>query len=790
MLPIALTARDNLAIEFVELRIRRIETASEPHEEFEPIELYRGPLERQASSEILEEGSDGGFEGQSLAIDYSWDLAEMPELKVGETLLLEFMAGDYLPQTSLPITQRLQIVSTEELLARLSQQQAFLVSRLDEVLTAQLEAQGQVGEILRQRADEEASAAGELVRGAELTQRRVRQLLTDRPGGILVDLEQMQATLASSQVDNPDLERALARLAEQLGTLIEEHLLPAEKALAAAGLARNGEQGEKHLGDAAAQQAAAVELLEALLDEHSRFSRYRRLVREVFEIRQQQQDLQQATAEMHARRLAGEEAPEAARAAQQEALVRRQEDLARRTEDLLSRMRRASEQLAEANLAAADVLGDAVAAAERLQITPGMRRAAEQVELTQLGQAGQSQQLVLDGLEELLDILANRTERDLNRSAQGLSRAGDLLRSLEERQRAIRELLAEAAGAEGARREELLEEAARLQDKLATETERLARELGRLPAGGAARSTADAAEAMRKAEEGAQQGEAEDAAEQAELAEGRLQKASEEIERALAQTQERLLNEKLARLEQNVQGFLDRQETIIQETLTFAALAQQGRLSRPERVRLSDLAKSQLTLAMELAALAEEIRATPIFAIALDQSATFMNGAATQLGRGETGLEVTLDQEAAAKHLRRLLESLASAQQSQQQAGGGGGGGGGGDEEEQRQPVPYLLEQLELLRGIQEEILLATRQLEEERLREGLTERQRERIEKRLLELAEMQRELSRLLAPLVPPDPEDEGQPDDLPPDQSLTRSLRGAKGRAFVGECVACVG
>ena len=795
VLPITLTAWDNLAIEFVELRIRRPEAAGEAAPSFEPIVLYRGPARQTPPSDILDEQAGSVLEGETIAIDYEWNLSEMPEMQVGDTLLLDFIAGDYLPQTSPTITQRLQIVPTEDLLQRLSQQQAYVVSRLDEVLDAQLEAQTQVAEIQRQQVEEEEAAAstGDMVRGAELSQRHVRQLLTDRPGGILLEIEQVQATLANSRVDNPDLKRALARLAEQLNELVRAHLLPAEQHLAGAGLAMNEGRVGGLLADTSQQQAAAVALLEALLDEHARFSRYRCLVREVFDLRQQQQDLQRATAEMYALRLAGEEPPAAAGQAQYESLMRRQEDLARRTESLLTRMRRASEQLAEAGLAAADVLGDAVAAAERLQITPDMRRAAEQIELTQLGQASESQLQVLAAFEELLDILANRTERDLNRSAEGLSRAADLLRSATARQEAIRELLEQAGEASGARQKELLDEAARQQDDLAGEMERLARELGRLPAAGAAESTAGAAQAMRQAADEAESDRAEDAAEQAELAEGRLKKAGEQLQQALAQTQQRLLNEKLARLEQTVEAFVERQEAITQETLVFAELQQQGRLNRAERVRLKDLAKTQAALATDLALLAEEIAATPIFSIALEQSGTFMNGAARELDRGNTGIDVTFDQEAAIAHLRRLLESLAAAQENPQAQAGGQGGGGeqGPQDDEERQAVPYLIEQLELLRGIQDEILQATRQLEEERKRDDLTEAQRERIRLRLLDLANMQQELSRLLEPLVPPDPEHgPGLEDDLPEDQSLTWNRTGANHPPFAAEHTALLG
>src|SRR4029077_20323905 len=94
-------------------------------------------------------------------------------------------------------------------------------------------------------------------------------------------------------------------------------------------------------------------------------------------------------------------------------IANRQLDLGRQFDRVAQRMSHVAEQLQPADPASAASLADAALAAERLGISGLMRDAGDTVEANQIGKALPQQAAARRGLDELLDILANRREQEL-----------------------------------------------------------------------------------------------------------------------------------------------------------------------------------------------------------------------------------------------------------------------------------------------------------------------------------------------------------------------------------------
>jgi hypothetical protein len=137
--PFSLVVKDDLDIRdvgFVYGRDDRNAAASKPNAAApKRVELFHGP-ERAATSE-----------GEMRVIDYEWSLGSVG-LSPGSQLTLRGEADDYRPgsgQTASP--RRVTIITIEQLDARLTELQAQIVRRLEQVLAAQRSTRAEVGRV-------------------------------------------------------------------------------------------------------------------------------------------------------------------------------------------------------------------------------------------------------------------------------------------------------------------------------------------------------------------------------------------------------------------------------------------------------------------------------------------------------------------------------------------------------------------------------------------------------------------------------------------------------------------
>ncbi len=625
------------------------------------------------------------------------------QLKPGAQVTFWGTAGDYLPQVGKSTVRKLSIITPQELEDRLAQRQATVFAELERVLKLQQDARGQtrslevqldeVGRLAKQDVDRAQSA--------ELNQRQVKRSLTSPGEGVQAQIADFLADLANNRVDSPDLERHMRAVSDELDRLGREHLSTIERELTslikAAQLQTADERESAHaradsdaqlkqsLAATAENQDQVIGSLEKLLGDLSQWDNYRRFAREIASLGRQQQEIARATKEIGSKTLGRETKDlEPQQQADLKKLALDQTELSRRLEKVQQQMNAMTKSGGQSDPIAAATVADGLHHAQRRAIAGQMRRAGEQLERNQLGQAAEGQSAIAKDLDDLMSILANRREQELGRLVKELREAERELTAMREKQtglrKRIRDLEAKAKNEPTAEQKRELERLAREQKALQEEASRLARRLERLQAEAAGRSMAGAAGKMNRAGESGSRGDAGAAAEQAEKAERDLEEAQQQLAERRRQAEEDLAREQLARLQDGLKSLHERQKKLIEETARLENLrAAAGRFSRSQLSTVNDLARQQKSLETETSLLAEKLSLAEVINLALAGAAQKMARAAELLVHHETGAGAQEAQEAARLRFEQLLTAFQQTpKQGEGQQGGGAGQGGGG----------------------------------------------------------------------------------------------------------------
>lgn len=774
------SVKDDLAIRRVWLRYSRSDQSDAGETK---VLLFEGPAEPPPATTAAARAA-----GQTYVLNHQWNLAELQDLPAGATLTYGIGADDYRPQEDQSPARRITIITRDQLEDRIAQRQTFILGQLAEALDAQREARGQTQALaidLQQTARVEQEDVVEL-QSAELNQRRVERLLAGEQDGVLAQIDGLVDLVRRNRLDNPDIERRIGELRTAVASIVKEQLPNIQRDLltglkAAQDSVRDADDaaGEVSTSIASAGQTQDTVLarLEGLLGNLSQWDNYRRFSRQVSQLRGEQQALADATKQQQLRTLSKtlEQLSPQERADLQK-LGQRQTELARRLEKTLSQMLQTAGELSPSDPLAAQTLTDAASQARDEALSGKMHQAAQQLSENQLAQAAADQQELGQKLDELLDTLTGRREHELGRKLDKLREAADELKGLEEKLKDLREKTEQAAANpdEAARRREL-ERLQKEREQTQTEMERLARKLERLQAEKASQSLTQAAEHAQQAGESAEQGDAGGHQEQSELAEEQLENAQQEVGQQIAKAEQDLLDEQLARLEQSLQGMIDQETNIVDETARLEKLRQEhGSLTRGQAASVRTLAGQQRGVADEANDFAEKIKAAEVFYLGLTGAVGEMNRTAQRLAQAETGEAVQQSALQARGRLAQLLDALKSTSDEaapNEEAGGSGSGGNQGDGQDGIQQ----LAQLKLLKMMQESLQSRTAQLDETRRRgQAWTGDEEAEVER----LADEQGKLADLLFKLSQPaDASPEDNLDTLPSDDgagALEQELR----------------
>lgn len=730
-------------------------------------------------------------------------------------LSAEFPAGKAPPpHIGRSVMRTLTIISREDKAQEIAQRQDGLLSDLERAFKLQQQAHDQVDDLVAQlkNADKFRPEDLDTLKRTELGQRDVTSQLINPATGLEKRARDLFDELRNNQINDPETERRLKRIADELDRIGQDHLRPIEEELTQARkLLQSSYGGAKSASDApsgppkaksaakpesaaekpagrpkksdkpdprpegalrqvAGNQAAVLESLGEMLQDLSQWRGEHDAARELSDLVRAQSELNQRAAELAKETLTK---PSESLSPQEHAdlakLAERQKKQAEQLEQLEAKMQGTVESLSNENPAAAAALKDAVEQSRQEAIAGSMRDAAGQIGENRMGQAARSQQEILQKLRDLENTLRHNRESDTEMLVKKLKQAENELQKLHDRQAELIKKQKEAekiSDPEERRRE--LEQLRKEQQTLKEDTLRMARQLARLEARSSQASSERAASRMQEAEENLEEGDQSSAARQEQEALDDLEQAQRELARARRAEEENLAREQLARVADELAGMSARQKEAIEETRRLDKLhSEAGKWSRAQLVSLNDHARVQRALAEETERIAEKLAGVDVFAQALKGAVRNMRFSADQLAQRNTGLPTQKAQEAASQRLSDLVESLkqdepdGQEQQAQDQQGGGSGGDQGNPPTD---GIPTLA-QVKMLIALQRELFARTAELEKLRGKDGrlppAAQNELELLAREQGELADLVRNLSAI-AVSADADSEEDRKPSD----------------------------
>jgi hypothetical protein len=719
--PLRITAKDDLAIRQVALFYQR---SDQPGAGETALSLDTGPerVEPRPAGQF-----PGGPEsGDRRVIAYRWKLEDL-RIAAGSQIAFHAVAGDYRPQTGRSEPRLLLLITPEELQERIASRQGLVLAELERVLKMQRGGRRQVQSLASRLTETRRLEQLDVdhLQAAELNQREVNRNLTSRSEGVPMHVFALLGDLENNKVDSPDVVRRMQAILQEIDRLDRQYLPIIGQQLMAAVKAAQvwlQEQAGPPAGAAAVAgplgvtgkgQDEVIAALEQMLAQLAQWDSYRRFYRQLAQLLRDQEDLARGAAELGRRTLTKDLkdlTPQ--EATELRTLAVQQLDLGRRLDRILPAMDQAGLDLRQNDPLAAETVADALKEARRLGISGQMRSCGGNLQDNQLGQAAQRQKTIIQNLQEVLDILANRRQNELTRLVKKLQEAESDLAEIERQQAALQEQMENSLqDSDQARRRGELQRLGREQERLQQQTQGVARTLQRLLADQAGRTAGQAAGQMGQAAQQAAEGNSRAALQQAEAARKSLAEARRQLAAQHLQSQAELALEQLARLEETVKNLCRQQQNVIAETQGLDA-ARRGRdqLTRAQAAAIGELVKLERSLESETARLGENLAAALAFHLALSGGGREMGRAAALLERRQTGPPTQQTEQNALARLQLILEALKPETMESQPSGAGSGAGG----QPQQTPGPLqTFAELKLLKLLQQEINRRTRQLQE-----------------------------------------------------------------------------
>ncbi len=745
LVPIAALVKDDLAVRRVELRFAAIGSeAMSP----QAVVLFEQP---EPPTKTL-------GEGDSRPVTYAWDLSQLNIAAEGAAFSIQLAARDFNNQETVSPPRRISLISAQDLQNRLVQRQGAILEQLGEVLRLQRQARTLISEVAarQQYLGKWQPRDLDVLQSADLQQRQVARLLKNPDDGLAKQIELLLAELQANRLGEDGIASRMLSLQKQIRRLSDDVLPPLEEqmatALKSARLRSEQKRLENDSSDCAdeplplnnitEQQDLAVSALETMLGELAQWDSFSRIAREVGLLKQEQQKLREQTESIRVALALAQRDAEPINLAKQTA--QRQLETARQFDKLQQRMEALLAKLQDSDPLAAGSLADALDAAKRLAIGGQMRSAARQLQDTRAGNAVQTQDQAIAGLNEVLERLASRRDQDAKLQLAALTAAAGELNNLTSRSENLAREAAAAAQSNDPQKRQL-QRLTKDAQRLAQEVAELARKLERLRAKGAAAAAKKAGSSLSQGSQAASGGDGGAAEQQAKSALEELQQAKQQLQQEIQKAQEDLVREKLARLESELAGLLKRQQNLLRETERLDAVkkANNNSLTRAQQVSLRDLAEAQRLLADAVQQSSEAFSSGDSFQLALAGVRQQMQRAHRSLARSQTDLATQTSQEQAIARLKQLL----AAAMSQAEPAADDGNQQGPAQPMDGQPEVRSIGELQLLESLQLEINRRTAELEKSRAKAGeFTAEQ----EAELAELAQEQGKLAEIVLNLI----------------------------------------
>lgn len=650
--------------------------------------------------------------------EQAWSLEPL-KLTHGQVVTLRVASRDFrdVPGPNLGQSReiRLRVVTKEEFLAQLENQQQLVREELERTLRLQQTAHTQVSDLQKQAEIVGKLQAGDVekLQSAELIQRRVEEKVSASEQGLLRRIDDLLAGLKQNRVDDVESSKRLVLLRSELARIAEQHLPPIAHALTQArkSAKNNGasaDQSAKSGNDKTATRptketdAALLEAKPAIALDHARDHQQQvidslaQMLEQldkwdtVAEVTNDARDLERRQGEVAAQsdKLSKEtlgKQTEELTAEQRAALAKtagRQEDNRNQLFRVQRKMERLEERVAKEEPLTAKLLQQAEKQLQNDNLAGRMTEAANDMRQNRMGDSAQQQRQIAQSLRNLVETLEDRREQELTRLVKQLAEAEKDLAGMRQEQE---QLLKKTKDAEQLKdQQKRSEELARLQKRqqeLQKKTEEFARRLSRQRAQQASRRTGRAAGRMNEASQQLQKDQAAAAQGQQQQAQNELEQAQQELAKAREQAENELAQEQLAKVSDAIRQIHERQVGIADETRRLEKNRSEkgGKLTRGEMQSVSALGRVQGGIAEESHSLTEKLAYAKVFVLVIEQAVAKMRQAQGLLEKRETGAATVAAEDAAARLFAQLLDALRPDPQTpnnNRQPGGEGGAGG------------------------------------------------------------------------------------------------------------------
>lgn len=690
------------------------------------------------------------------------------------------------------ISRTLTVVSADEKKSELASRHGELLENIERALKTQLQSHDQVGELKLQleKAGRLRSEDVDLIRRIELDQKQIQSRLFNSSDGVETIGRRLAGEMKQNNLIDPEMERRLEQIDDELQTLREDSLPQIEQSLTQVrkraqsgrktpdrtsvesgrpfqqstdevdanrnestspasvkpgkqepnrdprneehetnGKTNDSDSRDPQLADLKKienHQATAIESLEAMRGQLSRWQNRHALSEELSDLITDQETLNRESTKLGKETLTKSSAN---LTPQQQAdlarLAERQRKQSQRVQKFQQQLSETAENLKMSDSSSSELLNDAGKQLENRKTARSLQDAAERLERNDIAESLQRQQEALDELKEVQDLLQNSGTRDTESLLRKLREAEQ---SLEQLQRQQEDLLENVKAAQkepdASQRSAQLKQNQAQQQQLQKETAGTTRQLKRLRAYTPADSTDHAASRMEQAASDLQQHSPQQAAQEQQEAVDDLEQARHELARTRQLAESQQANEMLHRVFDDLRSIAESEQTIIEQTTSLGdqLKGSDNRWSRRLLKIRSTIAVQQTELKQKTERLADQVDALAVFSLGLRGASRMMQVAAERIDQRKIDA-ITIGLESASR--KRLLDLLKAFQTDpspgdagQQAAPPNQQGEEQARQQSQRPELPQLI-QLKMLKILQQDLISRTVALRQARLENG-----------------------------------------------------------------------
>jgi hypothetical protein len=533
-------------------------------------------------------------------------------------------------------------------------------------------------------------------------------------------------------------------LSEAVTRIATGPMTSASARLSEAAEGTDADRQQSALVEAAQNEEAAVNRLQALIRDMAQWGDFQGLLAKTRDLLDRQAGLRNETTGLGKSTLGRPvESLTGDQAASLKRLARRQSQLAADVDHLLERMESLLKNASDKDATAADAMDAALRAAESHEAKRHLRNAARAIEANRTAAAVIDQQGAEEAFKKILAALMEREDRELQQLRKYLRSADEQVAQLIEQQQVIRAATEEAGLM--ATVEEAFEELEQEQRRVKRNTRLLGEDLTQAArTAQAARLVRQAAKPMGNAEARLAEQQASDAVTAQDEALGLLKDAQAQLEEMARRADELALKRSLTKIHDDLEEMLAGQLAINERIEKLkGAIETRGRVGRPEAREASSLSKEQGRVRAMADEMLPELQQVVVYEWALQRVVGWMDASRTRLNERRVDDQLVDLTDRIARELRKLISAIdqtkampLTAEFIEAESGGGGGTG----QIMQSKPVPTVAELL-VLKAMQGDINERSKNLYNAVDLQDATERQLRQFK----EIGEDQAEVRRL---------------------------------------------